>query len=546
MISITNWRHLFPFGEPRQQQVDVINFTLNAFINDQKRFVILNCPTGIGKSAIAITVARYLDQAEHGDAYVLTTQKLLQEQYVRDFGIKNLKSSSNYRCLHYPEQSCGESRRLLEKLSKQLVGTDFHTCCKSRCPYVAAKREFLASSLGVTNFAYFLAETMYAGSLQPRHLLVVDECHTLERQISSHVEVSFSEKFARDILHCKKFPQKNDQESVFKWISDVYRCVLVKHVKTFEKTIERNIKLEKSLGQNMSSGVNVGITQLSKRYEMLDKHMCKVNRFVEAYDSENWVMNNSVIDVHGKQHRKFEFKPVDVSSLGEKYLFKSGERVLLMSATIVDKDVFCRSVGISPQQAAYTCVNSPFSIASRKIYYMPVGSMSAKCIDVTLPSMSKAVETILQEHALDRGVVHCVNFRIAKYLKDSIHSDRLLLHDSTNREKVLQQHLSSNEPTVLLSPSMMEGVDLSDDNSRFQVLCKVPFPYLGDKVVQKRMKKDKLWYDCATTQMIIQSLGRSIRSVDDYAVSYILDADWELFYKRALHMFPDDFSLLLK
>ena len=61
--------------------------------------------------------------------------------------------------------------------------------------------------------------------------------------------------------------------------------------------------------------------------------------------------------------------------------------------------------------------------------------------------------------------------------------------------------------------------------SKFQILCKIPFPYLGDKVVGKKINKWKWWYDLQTTRTVIQSVGRSIRSEDDEAITYILDSD---------------------
>ena len=88
---------------------------------------------------------------------------------------------------------------------------------------------------------------------------------------------------------------------------------------------------------------------------------------------------------------------------------------------------------------------------------------------------------------------------------------------------------------------MMEGVDLADKSSRFQILCKIPFPYLGDLVIKKRMERNKLWYPYMTAKLIIQSFGRSIRNEKDYAVSYILDSDWQRFYSRNITMFPEEF-----
>ena len=115
------------------------------------------------------------------------------------------------------------------------------------------------------------------------------------------------------------------------------------------------------------------------------------------------------------------------------------------------------------------------------------------------------------------------------------------MHDSTNREEVLRKHMTGATPTVLLSPSMTEGVDLVDDASRFQIICKIPYPYLGDKLVKKRMNKWRWWYALQTTKTIVQSVGRSIRSEEDHAVTYILDSDFSRFYQRNTYLFPESF-----
>ena len=87
---------------------------------------------------------------------------------------------------------------------------------------------------------------------------------------------------------------------------------------------------------------------------------------------------------------------------------------------------------------------------------------------------------------------------------------------------------------------MAEGVDLKGELSKFQILCKIPFPFLGDKVVKKKMSKWDWWYNTQTIRTIIQSVGRSIRSETDTAVTYILDSDWNRI-KSKKDMFPDNF-----
>src|SRR3990167_5656037 len=56
-----DYQVFFPYKTVRKEQDVAINFILNAFINENKKFVICDAPTGIGKSAIAMTVLRYIN-----------------------------------------------------------------------------------------------------------------------------------------------------------------------------------------------------------------------------------------------------------------------------------------------------------------------------------------------------------------------------------------------------------------------------------------------------------------------------------------------------
>jgi Rad3-related DNA helicase len=172
--------------------------------------------------------------------------------------------------------------------------------------------------------------------------------------------------------------------------------------------------------------------------------------------------------------------------------------------------------------------------------------MTVKEIDISLPKLTEAIKEILKQHKNDKGIIHCHTFRIAKHLKTSLRSPRIIMHNSENREEMLKKHMSSKKPSVLLSPSMTEGIDLHGNNSRFQIICKVPYPYLGDKIVKKRMNKWKWWYSLQTAKTIVQATGRSVRSSNDHAVTYILDADWYNFYTRNINYFPDDFKKCIK
>ena len=81
---------------------------LKTLIDSDKKFCIIEAGTGVGKSAIGLTIANFINEnsssfeGKYEDgSYFLTTQKVLQDQYEKDFskmGMKSLKSSSNYMC----------------------------------------------------------------------------------------------------------------------------------------------------------------------------------------------------------------------------------------------------------------------------------------------------------------------------------------------------------------------------------------------------------------------------------------------------------------
>jgi Rad3-related DNA helicase len=537
----TEYSKHFPHKKIRAQQEEAIEFALEKCINQNKRFIVIEAGTGVGKSAVGLTIARYLSAKMTNTAglfepgsYFLTTQKVLQEQYVKDFGgfsgpMKSIKSSSNYTCSFNKKTSCGEGLRALRTAEK---GSRFWKACTFNCVYRNAKEGFLKSPEGVTNFPYFLAETQYAGKLTPRQVLIIDEAHNVDAQLSKFIEITISDKFCKSFLSFE-IPRGLTALKYVKWIEETYVPTITSKLKHLEKMLEKYV----GLTEKIKSGE---FASVAKKFEVMDKHVCKVRRFLELYDSANWVMNEIAAD--GRSGRKIEFKPIDIAPFANEHLYNFGEVVVLMSATILDKNAFAESVGIPKDKAAFISLPSPFPVENRPVIFSGIGKMSSKSIDETLPRMVQAVKAILSQHKNDKGIIHCHSYKVANYLKRNVRSTRLLIHNSENREAVLAKHMKANKPTVLISPSMTEGIDLKGDLSRFQIICKVPYPYLGDKLVRKKMNKWKWWYPLQTAKTIVQAAGRSVRSNEDTAVTYILDSDFEMFYNRNRSMFPKGFK----
>jgi ATP-dependent DNA helicase DinG len=92
---------------------------------------------------------------------------------------------------------------------------------------------------------------------------------------------------------------------------------------------------------------------------------------------------------------------------------------------------------------------------------------------------------------------------------------------------------------VILSPSFTEGFDFADDMARWQVIAKMPYPYLGDKQVAAKKEADPEWYAMRTVMTVIQASGRICRNEKDHGVTYITDADFNHLWERYGYMFPN-------
>ena len=135
------YHKFFPYDQPREAQDKAIQFALDSF-ESGKRFVVIEAGTGVGKSAIGLTISRHINNQENElpetvnrGTWYLTTQKVLQEQYIKDFGklgMKSVKSASNYDCSFKKGNTCSETQKLLKIEEK---GTKLWKACAFNCHY---------------------------------------------------------------------------------------------------------------------------------------------------------------------------------------------------------------------------------------------------------------------------------------------------------------------------------------------------------------------------------------------------------------------------
>lgn len=544
--SGNNPHRYFPFDNIRPAQDRALNAWMK-IVNQDKRFAVFELPTGVGKSGIAYAIGAWGGAQNHPDyqsgAYVLTTQKSLQTQYLRDFedrGMVELKGAANYRCSDQGTD-CGTGRQL-HKLNKALIQSKREDAAVSDqdllefeakhpikchgCPYDEAKARFRLPGLGVTNFSYLLAEAKHVRSLRPRSVLIIDEAHNTESQLLSFVEIEITVQRA-DQIGAPNPPRirAGDIGPARDYVLTVFRPKFVGWLDGLRHEMLTTEDRERR-------------TRLSGRLAAAEQFDSRLDFLAEDTEAGDWFAYSD------EKTGALKLRPLTARSIAEDYLFRMGHRLLFLSATILDGKSFIRGLGLNGNEGGFLRVDSDFPIENRLIHYYPTGSMSFKNVESTTPKLVKYIEKVLNKHGDEKGIVHTHSYKLTQavleHLRGTKHFDRIVTHDSSigSRDAAIAEHVRAKTPTVLISPSMTEGLDLSEDLSRFQVLSKVPYPYLGDPFVKARMAHDAGWYGWQTALTLVQATGRSIRSREDRATTYILDSDFDSFMARNAEILP--------
>ena len=468
------------------------------------RHVILDAPTGSGKSDIARAFA-----FQSYSSHIITVQKLLQDQYKRDFHeMFVMKGRGAYQCIKgdgYINQTCAKGPC---RLKKQEPCSD--------CPYRLAKLMAAGAPVVVHNFDSFYYQNTFAGTFSGRKLLIIDEAHNISNKFSEFLSFTINSKNG---IIVPELDRLQDYDGFVKKASASYS----EEVKELES-------IHELVGLN---------TRDLNRMNELNTLIHRMRRYIserEKDDPAEYVFDYSV---YGKDTPKVTFRPVFVGDYASRWLFGYGERTLMMSATILDKEMFCRDVGLNPDEAYYIKVPSVFPAKNRPIVKKYAGKMSYKYIDKSLPRVVEIIQEILDKYPDRKGIIQTHSEKIANYLRDNLDDERLTFNkDFENPQDMLEVH--KHKPgSFIVASGLREGLDLRGDLSKVQIFCKVPYPSLGDKVVHRRMELSERWYGWMTCLMFVQSLGRSVRSDKERAVTYILDSGFGSFHYANREFIPD-------
>jgi len=557
----------FPFQDFRNQQYSTIN-TIIQSLNSNKHFI-LESPTGVGKSVVAYTVTKSLldineinlKKREDPPVIICTSTRQLQKQYIESFknqeDVEFIWSAQNYKCDTYYE---------LENTDDK-VYFGHSMCMGKKCPnidsceYLIQKNKFLKCKIGITNYQYFMNNC----KLNPEYL-VCDESQNLEKILGDIATIILSERslitFSNNILRnsnsinhvgISKFIEEIKLLSVK---NDVKEDDIREYVNSFIEHFDPIFEKLTSELEQRTKKLNVKdkierekISKLAKTQRSMESILDKYDKY--KHSKTQWIISERLNDT---ENHKLKIKPLEVFEYFNDYIGCRVNKIIFMSATICGVNEFAKTLGIDNDNYEYLETKSIIPIKNRTVYYCSnVGSMNYKNKYEILPKFIEIIDRIIKYQFNQKsnkninGIIHSVSYDNAEYIKKHSKYKNNIIIPTRHELMNLNDHiLNKQQNTVIVSPSILEGIDLIDELSRFQIFIKVPFSFLGDLWVKTKMNKNKKWYSREAIIKIIQGCGRSIRSEDDWAETFIIDNNFGRLITQNNELFPTWFKESIK
>jgi Rad3-related DNA helicase len=546
--------------EFRRGQREIIVKICESYLEDSKATIVIDAPTGSGKSLIAMWSAHILKELGN-KGYMITSDLSLQDQYESDFykyGLRwpSIKGADNYECnvngLPFSLGDCrlkGMGYEQTEKLS-----------CYATCDYLQNRKRAIDQPISLLNYAFWLIQRNYVAAkmeqddrkvpFEQRDFVFFDEAHRIDDIVQSHFSPRIEPNIVDKIMTSLRFANKHGFQTVAHTRNKIE--TLVNDLMTGNKSEVYDAMVEfEVILRNFGKVRQLANKQVKKRYgnigapkdwqtaftnfdRIKDVH-CKIEDYLALINEVG--ISKMVLD---QNEYESKFMCVEESLMINKYLHDKADFKVFMSATIGDPRSFVKIMGI--KNAKFIRMDNMFNYDKSPVVFINRHKLSFREREQSLPKVVEILDQIISKHKGQRGVVHTGSYAFTEYIKrNSKHTFRLIDYENSKQKANMLELFKKKEGSVLMGPSLLEGLDLKDDTSRFQIFFKVPYPSLGDPLIKAKMQTSNEWYDWKTGISILQGVGRSVRSEDDWAVTYVLDACFRsLINKKGF--FPPSFT----
>lgn len=581
---------------------------LKSLLLQDKKYVIIEAPTGSGKTIIGFMIhfcIQYLyikkAYAENGYTdfditnprveplpaltYTLTSNKMLQAQIDNDLDrfdfrdyIFMLQGIDNYDCLpeteevqayykKYGKYKVSKEGKELKRVSyadRPCKGMDAEARqknfpdCTDICPYRSARIQAAGSSCTILNYAYFL--NVMRGGFNPffseRFLTISDEAHLIPDIVCNIFNFEFTQyannqlfKLIQEIemnygdaIDVNIRLLKNDITDNFILFRDDYSkkndisdlIIMGNLVGGYFVKLESILESLKCLKRNEK--LSLYHKQIDTNIERVEESLKNKEPFEELYANrkEDMFCESELVStdgVTGAKIYKHFIKDLSEPAMVKRNFLSKLNKAVFMSATLGDIDEYAIMMGMDSDEYTGLRLNSTFDFSESPIFICKSGYLNFNNfnsnIDKVLMDAIKICNTL---HPTEKGIIHTSTHRIGQLLKDKVFQglvpdkSRFLFYSTSDeKERAIELMKNSQKPYIIVGPSLMEGIDLSGDQGRFNILIKVQYAALTP-YIKKKIERVSFWYERNVLEKLVQSIGRTNRFTNDYSKVYLLDS----------------------
>ena len=459
------------------------------------RFTKLYAETGAGKSIIYMLTSLLRGNR----VLILTPTVALQKQLLRDFGsigLVDLRGKSHYKCIALSpsgEYYAGKSGSCAVGVT--LCNHGRKCVHRPQCYYFTAADD--AKTRNIVQMSYAKWITSDPNVFGKFDTIICDEVQKLPGILESFCTVEIDADWLHSSL-CIELPPTN----LDTWCQEAADLAELKRSETSDP-----------FGKLLLTKFISGMSRL-------------------RYPGVSWVRETTPTGL--------KFTPVWVDKFTERYIYRGVKNVMLVSATI--DDTLLKYLGVDE----YTSVNVEglFSPKRRPIIsFSPNGPMPPQMIrklshmdEKTLDTWVSQADKIINSRTLRygyKGLIHSVSYKWAEeiYSRSSMQG-LLVTHGKKDAESVIDAFMSSDEPRVLVSPVTGDGRDFKYALARYQLVIKIPLVYMGTPLMQARLSDEPEYHTWLVQHKLTQMFGRLMRVVDDGGETFILDGQWDKWFRR--------------
>lgn len=512
-------------GLPYDQWRTGQRLAIRTGVKPKTEHVIIQAPTGSGKSGIACGIAKL----GAGRSAILTATNGLLSQYTNLVPwLVPIKGMRNYECLSALTEH-KKHFRLVRHGS--VINCDDGPChagesClrkDSGCLYFDQRKAAMGSAYPLTNYAYWLAINRGPQGLGYVDRILCDEAHALPEELMAAYRIEIP-----------------------RWL------IKEKHPRTVQRWREWGAKISDQLDRQARAKDQEGA-----RYQRLKETIGKlqgINETEWAWDTTEHSVNfepciprlllPALSQIPHPDDAKRYLTPPDQREKdwdGPHPKVTCQSKVYL-SATITPATLTL--LGLDAAAVTFHAMPSRFPVARRPLYLVDCIRVDHHMDDTKFAWWMRTIDEIIGKRLDRKGIIHTVSYaRQQEILSASKHHGIMLAPRSAGElMQTIERFKTMPGPAILVSPSVTTGFDFPMETAEYQIIAKVPFPDTRSAMVSARIAATAGYREHLTMQTLVQTYGRIVRSDIDQGETFIVDNHASWFLKANADLAPSYFT----